>query len=159
MRDNVTEVTFWLIAGLSFNLPCIRTVRVLGLATVKPLLFFSHSFAWQVCLERLYLHCCSWSCQREGQWVPPWLTRHVPTHGTSRLGLACFICTVTSWSFSLMQLFYLTKLNFYVTAVPSQAAKRKAGYFLCSSELMSIAPCKLLAKIRLLYVAFYLAEM
>ena len=67
-----------------------------------------------------------------------------------------------------MQLLLSHKLNFYVTAVPSQAAKRRAGYFLCSRELMSTAPCKLLAKIRLLYIyfkkrllyiVFYLAEM
>ena len=57
-----------------------------------------------------------------------------------------------------MQLLLSHKLNFYVTAVPSHAAKRKAGYFLCSSELMSTAPCKLFAKIRLFIYCFLLGR-
>lgn len=109
MRDNVTEVTFWLIAGLSFNLPCIKTVRVLGLATVKPLLFFQPQllldrYAWRGCVYTV----CSWSCQEKVPWVPPWLTRHVPTHGTSRLGLACFICLMRAGVSPWCSCYYLT---------------------------------------------------
>lgn len=107
--DNIHKILQTISGNSQLFRDFIRTVRVLGLATVKPLLFFQPQllldrYAWRGCVYTV----CSWSCQEKVPWVPPWLTRHVPTHGTSHLGLACFTCLMRAGVRRWCSCYYLT---------------------------------------------------